>query len=95
MTYSTSNPPKLLVGSFTNNASEPAFWTYSGTDTAATVDGSGFITNVKSLGMKIPDVVIHNNTTSNITTIHRVVAINTNGSADLSDFGASISTNSD
>jgi len=97
MPYSTSNPPKLVVPSFTNVSGEASIWTYASTDAPTSVDATGYITNAKELGMKAGDLVavVDTDASPAQTTLHRVVAINTNGSADLSDFGASISTNTD
>lgn len=95
MAYSTSNPPKLLVPAFASSG--PSLWSYDSTDAATAVDASGYVTNAKDLGIKAGDVVWVTDTDASppVTTIHRVVAVNTNGSADISDFGASISTNTD
>lgn len=97
MTYSTSAPPKLLVPSFTNTTGEVSIWSYYSTDAAATIDASGYITNAKSLGMKAGDLVFSTDSDASpqLTSLHRVVAVNTNGSADLSDASASNSTNTD
>ncbi len=98
MTYSTSNPPKLLVPSFTNVAGESAIWNYYSTDGASTVDASGYITNAADLGMKVNDTVRVTDSDASpvILTTHRVVAINANGSADLSDGDTTITgTNTD
>ncbi len=85
MTYSTSNPPKLLVGSFSNVSGESSIWNYSSTNTAADINTDGFFTNGKSLGMKVGDVVQCTDTDASPVTItvHRVVAVNANGSIDV------------
>lgn len=89
MAYSTSNQPKLIasgIGGLGN------LWHYSSTDATATVDGAGYITDAKSLGMKVNDSVIVVDTTNGITTFHRVVTINaTTGVADLSN-GTTVGT---
>ncbi len=87
MAYSTSNPPRLTVPSFTNVSGEIGRWDYSSTDAASAVDASGYITNAKALGMKVGDVVTVCDTDASppILTSHRVVAVNTDGSADLTD----------
>lgn len=96
--YVTSAPPKLLMGSFTNSTFSPAIWTYYSTDAASTVDASGYITNAKDLGMKVSDIVLVQDTDASpiIITTHRVVTINTDGSADLSNGDTLVTgTNSD
>jgi len=71
----------------------PSLWTYNSTDPAADVDGAGYFTNAKKLGMKVGDIVFVTDTDASppITTSHRVYAIDsTTGAADLSDTGATI-----
>jgi len=98
MAYSTSNPPRLTVPSFTNVSGEIGRWDYSSTDAGTAVDASGYITNARTLGMKVGDIVAVVDTDASpvIVTNHRVVAINTDGSADLTDGNAFIvGTNTD
>lgn len=55
MAYSTSTPPALIVGAFSDKTQ---FWTYESTHTAAEVTtAAGFFTNGKALGMKLGDRV--------------------------------------
>lgn len=82
MAYSTSNPPKLVA---TGIAGYGNLWHYSSADVAADVDADGYITNGVSLGMKLNDSVIVVDTTTPLTTFHRVAALNSNGSVDLSN----------
>lgn len=91
MAYSTSNPPMLVTRAIGGRGQE---WKYESTDAATAVDANGYITNAKALGMKVNDVVRVTDTdaTPPVTTNHTVVAINANGSADLSN---SDGTNSD
>lgn len=98
MAYSTSSPPRLVLPSFTNVSGEIGVWDYSSTDAGTVVDASGYITNAKALGMKVGDVVRVTDTDASpvIVTQHRVVAINSDGSADLTDGNTFIvGTNSD
>lgn len=98
MAYSTSNPPKLLMPSFTNVSGESSVWTYSTTDAATTVDTSGYITNGGALGMKAGDIVLVTVTGTGAITSHRVVSVSATapGAVDLGD-GTAVgsSTNSD
>jgi hypothetical protein len=55
MSYSTSNPPTLLVPSIGN---KPALWAYSSTHTSTEVLATGFFTNGLGLGMKVNDILI-------------------------------------
>ncbi|MFA7333357.1 MAG: hypothetical protein WC130_03590 [Kiritimatiellia bacterium] len=80
MTYSVDNPPKLLSTLLAGNGQ---LWYYEDGDDAATVAGAGYITNAKDLGMKAADLVIVHDTTTPLTTMHRVETIAANGSSNL------------
>lgn len=99
MSYSTSNPPKLLTPSFDNTANTCATWSYVSTDGASTVDASGYITNGGDLGMKVGDLVYVTDSDASpvVTTIHRVVSVSSTapGAVDLADGVTVGSTNSD
>lgn len=84
--YSTSVPPKLLVPSFGGDGG-PSIWTYESVDAATVVDGAGYFTNAKALGMRAGDIVLVTDTDASppALTSHRVVTIAANGSADLSE----------
>lgn len=97
MSYSTTNPPKLLVPRIAGAGAN--LWTYSSTDAATTVDASGYITNGGQLGMKVGDVVFVTDTDASpvANTIHVVTTVSSTspGAVDLStgvDIG---STNGD
>lgn len=81
MAYSTSNQPICVVNPTGGNG--VANWKYASTDAAATVDGAGYFTDAKKLGMKVGDMVEVYDTTNNIVTMHRVAAISAAGAADL------------
>lgn len=98
MSYSTSNPPALLMGSFDNTANTCSVWTYTSTDGASTVDAAGYITNGALLGMKVGDVVLVTDSDASpvIITTHRVVTVTAGSSVDLSDGTTFVTgTNSD
>lgn len=94
MAYVTTNPPKLIS---TGIAGSGQIWEYRSTDAAATVDGSGYITDAKALGMKQGDIVFVYDTdaTPYTMTLHSVGAINADGSADLNTAAATSATNGD
>lgn len=75
MPYSTSTPPRLLAPSFTNVTGEMSLWGYDTTDTAATVDTAGYITNGGALGMKVGDLMYCTVTGTGVITTHRVVTV--------------------
>lgn len=90
MAYSTSNPPVLLTDGGVGGGSM-RIWCYESTDASTVVDADGYITNAADLGMQAGDLVIVRDTDASPTAVtsHVVSAINSNGSADLSD-GVSI-----
>lgn len=85
MTYSTSNPPRLLGGSLENTA--PNLWTYSSADAAATVAGANYFTNGGDLGMKVGDIVFVEDTATPLGTTHRVNTVATGASPRSADVG--------
>lgn len=91
MAYSTSNPPMLISDGIGGKGQK---WRYESTDAAADVDTDGYITNAEELGMKLYDTVdvMDTDAAVPILTVHTVVAINADGSADLSNADG---TNSD
>ena len=95
MAYATTNPPVCTKPGF--NSSVASEWEYRSTDAAATVDADGYITNAEQLGMKAGDVVrVYDTDASPLTmTTHIVTEINADGSANLSNAGATHGTDSD
>lgn len=96
MAYDRTKPPALAVQGI-NNSTGPKSWLMAGTDPDTTVDGSGYITNARALGMKVGDLVYYTNLSANpiANYIFNVSVINTDGSADLSNSTPINSTNSD
>jgi hypothetical protein len=76
MAYAVTNPPKLLVPSFTNVSGESSIWTYSSTDAATDVDVPGYFTNAKELGIKAGDVIFVTDSDASpvIITAHRAIS---------------------
>jgi hypothetical protein len=91
MSYSTSNPPRLV----TQGIAGLRVWEYASTDASTVVDASGYFTNGYDLGMRAGDSVrvVDTDASPVAVTMHTV---NVSGTTiDLSD-GVSIgSTNSD
>lgn len=94
MAYATTNPPKLMTVGI---AGKGKIWFYESTDAASVVDADGYITNAKKLGMAVGDLVLAADTdaTPYTLTTHVVTEINTDGSANLSNAGATHGTDSD
>ena len=93
MAYSTTNPPVLV--SVAPLAGAGQIWRYESTHTQSAVDAAGFITNALDLGMRVKDIVLVYDTTTNAVHNHVVLAVSATG-ADLSDGTAIGSTaNSD
>lgn len=90
MAYSTNNPPALVTQMVGKNGG--AKWMYDSADAATVVRADGYITDGADLGMKVGDTVEQVDTAGG--TVHHqytVVAVNSNGSVDLSD-GTAVST---
>ena len=85
MAYSTSAPPVLI----TQAIAGVRMWFHTSADATAAVDASGFITNGGSLGMKVNDIVMHKDSTTDATalTMHKVISVSSTypGAVDLSD----------
>lgn len=93
MAYSTDNPPALVSQGVGGKFRQ---WMYDSADAATAVRVDGYITDAEDLGMKVGDVVIQVDATgATIAHIYTVVAINANGSADLSDGTAVVATDTD
>ncbi len=92
MSYSSSNPPNLVLSGF--NASSLSIWSYESADPSTDVDADGYITNGDALGMKVSDLVLVTETdqTPPIITTHSVVSVTAGGAVDLSDLGATLAT---
>lgn len=96
MTYATSNPPQLVMGSVGGSGSQ--VWSYQSEDANTAVDASGYITNGGALGMRKGDLVIVTDTNASagaISTVHMVDSVSTTypGAVDLTN--AYAVTNSD
>ena len=93
MSYSTSAPPRLILEGGIGGS--PSIWLYTEPATAASIDGSGYISNGYDIGMRDGDLLFFFNSTSKIWTTHTVLN-NSGTTIDLSD-GTTIggSTNTD
>lgn len=83
MSYSTSNPPRLV----TQAIAGPRVWMYSSGDTGAQVQVSGYITNGGALGMKVGDLVysVDNDTANYVWSAFAVATVSSTypGAVDL------------
>ena len=84
MAYATTNPPALvhqLVG-----AAGGSTWVYNSTDAATVVRVDTYFSKAEDLGMAVGDIV-HQRDITGATVAHDyvVLAINADGSAELSD----------
>jgi hypothetical protein len=65
MAYSTTNPPRLMIPAMggplaansTSVAAGGAFWHYNTSDGSTLMEGAGYFTNGKDLGMRNGDVL--------------------------------------
>jgi hypothetical protein len=85
MAYAVTNPPQVLVPGI---GSKPTMWSYSSTDDDATVNGSGYFTNGKSLGMKLGDSVYVWDSTTPKGSQHYVSVVNATTGAVTTAFAA-------
>lgn len=85
MPYNLSLPPSRITEFPLSGPG--AHWFYTTSDTAATVDTAGYISNGGDLGMKVGDLVFVNVTGTGVVTTHRVasVASASPGATDLGD----------
>lgn len=82
MAYTTSNPPRLE----TQPIAGVRTWQYVSTDSIATVNTTGYITNGYQLGMKVQDLVRVVDTATPTYNLCVVISVNaTTGLVDLSD----------
>jgi hypothetical protein len=79
------DPTKLTLVSTAPLAGRGQLWRHESTDAGAAVQVDGFITDAAAKGMRVGDQLEHYETDTNIVSRHVVVAINANGSADLSN----------
>lgn len=94
MAYSTNNPPALVTQMVGKNGGSK--WMYDSADAATVVRADGYITNGADLGMKVGDSVEQIDTVGGaVSHLYTVVAVNANGSVNLSDGTAVVTTNTD
>lgn len=74
MSYSTSNPPRLIVPHGLSGSTGGVFL-YSSTDAHGTVSGAGYFSDGTKHGMKVNDVVIVQKSDTGATTMHSVTTI--------------------
>jgi hypothetical protein len=82
MSYSTSNPPRLLAQAIGGGGN---LWIYQSTDVSTDVDAAGYFTNGDALGLKVGDVMFVIETDNSYTqTTHSVTAVTAGGAATIS-----------
>jgi hypothetical protein len=96
MAYSVANPPALKRDTI-GGLGGIREWDMLGTDAVTTVRVTGYISNAKVLGMQKGDLVRYVKTDASPIAMQFFIvsAINTDGSADLSDGTAITATNTD
>jgi hypothetical protein len=81
MSYSTSNPPQLLVPRM---GSGLAVWGYVHTDIHTDVDASGYFTNGDALGLKVNDFMFVGKSDATVgATLHLVSTVTAGGAATI------------
>lgn len=96
-----SSELRLLVPNLTSNSGSPQIWSLQGEDANTVVDGSLFITDALTRGMRKGDIVFYTQwnalpakTTLTNVTMHYVVTVTSSG-ADLSNIASVTMTNTD
>lgn len=85
MAYSVTIPPVAYVPGI---GSYPTIWVYQSADDDATVNGSGYFTDGKSLGMKVNDIVLCVDTATPKVSLLSVSAVSATTGAATTIFGA-------
>ena len=80
MSYSTSNPPNLIAQGI---GGVGKLWQLVTTDAAGDIDAADYVSNGSALGMQVSDSVIVVDTSTPLTTFHRVESVTAGGAADL------------
>ncbi|MBP27850.1 hypothetical protein [Methylobacterium sp.] len=91
MPYDIIHGPSIVQQDVTNSA--PGEFEFSGSDAAAVVAANGYITDGVARRMKVGSRVRYTQISVNppVVTLHEVLALNANGSIDLSD-GTTLAT---
>lgn len=79
------NTPTPVDGATTAQQKQPALWIMAGTDAIATVDGAGYISDAKDLGMQIGDLLLYILTSTSVIQMMTVMAISAAGAANLAN----------
>ncbi len=92
MAYAVTNPPFLItMGPIARAANRPKIWSYSSVDQATDVDATGYFTNGDDLGLNVGDImIVIDNDTSTIVTLHRVITVTAGGAATVSTTGLTV-----
>ena len=75
MAYATSDPLVLLTTA--SLGSGKRIWWHQSADATTAADADGFITDGIARGLKVGDIVLHEDTATKIITAHRVFASTT------------------
>jgi len=75
MAYATTDPLVLLTTA--SLATGKRIWWHQSADASTAADADGFITDGIARGLKVGDIVLHEDTGTNIITAHRVFASTT------------------
>lgn len=76
MSYSTSNPPQLLVPSLGGGI---ALWGYRSTDGSTSVVQSNYFTDGQALGMKAGDLLAYSMSTGQVAGLGVISSVSTSG----------------
>lgn len=98
MSYSTGNPPYMVVAAVAGGANGGSsntagnLWAYKSSDPMSVVVGSSYVSNGYKLGMRLYDPVMVFDTTNGAATWAFVTAVTTSMAASQGGGGATIGT---
>ncbi len=81
MAYSTTNPPVVVASGI---GTAMAIWTYTDGDEDSDINVSNYFSNGDDLGMKLGDMLLHNDTATPKGSVHYVSAVTAGGAATVS-----------
>lgn len=80
MAYSTLLPPALIAQGI---GGSQRIWYYKTTDAAGDIDAADYVTNGSDLGLVVSNSFIVEDTSTPLTTYHRVESVTAGGAADI------------
>lgn len=80
MAYATSNPPSVVMPGI---GTAMSVWTYTDGDDDTAINATDYFSDGDDLGMKLGDILFHNDTASPKGSVHYVSAVTVGGAATV------------